>query len=361
MATEVLRVADQAALHKELTRAGEILRAGGLVAFPTETVYGIAVSEEHPEAVERLYRLKGRPRSKPMTTMVADMAEVFDRCTNVSPTARALMRRFWPGPLTIVLPGEGGRMHGFRLPSRPLARGLVREAGVPLLVPSANISGQPPATTAEEVLRQFPSELDLVIDGGPAEAGIASTVVQVVGDRIEILREGSIPESRLRDPHGGTILFVCQGNTDRSPLAVALLRRRLARHLGLPESELEARGYRIRSAGIAAEAGKKASLNARRVAQEWEGEPLDLSSHRAVKLTGDMVESASRIFCMERDQREQILAFYPERERDVLLVDPEGRDIADPAGSPLAEYRRLAKRLDAAAALILWTLVRTAQ
>lgn len=359
MATEVINVADRSARSDELEHAGEILRKGGFVAFPTETVYGIAVAADLPDAVEGLYQLKGRPRSKPMTMMVAETAPVFDRCKEVTPTARDLMRRFWPGPLTIVLP-TNGTWTGFRLPDHPMARGLVREAGVPLLVPSANRSGLPPATTREEVLEQFPTELDLVIDGGPADVGVASTVVRVHGEEIDVLREGAIPETRLRDPFKATVLFVCQGNTDRSPLASALLRRRLAKHLGVADDQIESKGYRILSAGLAAKPDKPASVFARQIARTWPEGPLELDGHRSQPLSSELVEQATRIFCMERDQREQILAFFPHRENDVLLIDPEGSDIRDPVGRPYEAYHRLANRLDAAASLLAYGLLREA-
>ncbi len=358
MATQVFSVIDRSARREELERAGEILRRGGLVAFPTETVYGIAVAADLPDAVDRLYALKSRPRSKPMTILVADTGPVFDRCPRVSPAARELMRRFWPGPLTLVLTDRDGHWTGFRLPDHPLARGLVRQAGVPLLVPSANLSGRPPATTAAEVLEQFPKELDLVIDGGPAIGGTASTVVRVDGDEIDVLRESAIPEQRLRDTHRATVLFVCHGNTDRSPLAAALLRRRLARQLGVADEQVEAMGYRILTAGVGARPGKPASVSTRRIARGWEDGPLDIEGHRSRALTTDLVESATRIFCMEPEQREQILAFFPHRERDVLLIDPEGRAVADPAGRPFDHYQRLARRLDAAAQLIALGLLR---
>jgi protein-tyrosine phosphatase len=358
MATEVLRVLDRSALDRELARAGRVLRRGGLVAFPTETVYGIAVSAELPDSVERLYRLKGRPRGKPMTVMVAEVAPVLERCPDLSATARALMKRFWPGPLTLVLPDRDGHLTGFRLPAHSLARGLVREARVPLLVPSANPADLPAATTAEQVLAYFPDQIDLVIDAGPAEGGVSSTVVQVVGDEVEILREGAIPEARIRQPGQQTILFVCRGNTDRSPLAAALLRRRLSVALGCPEADLEARGFRVLSAGVEAREGDGPSANARRIAREWPEGPLELEGHRARKLSGDLVNEATRVFCMERDHRDQILAFFSHREADVFLVDPEGGDVADPAGQPHAVYKKLASRLDAAAALIAGTLVR---
>jgi len=357
MATEVLRVLDRGALDEELARAGAILRKGGLVAFPTETVYGVAVSAELPEAVERLYELKNRPRNKPMTLMVASTTPVRERCSNIPRAAVDLMKRFWPGPLTLVLPDKAGGLAGFRLPSHPLARGLVRAAGVPLYVPSANLSGNPAPTTAEDVLRDFPDELDMVIDGGPAQGGVASTVVKVVGDDVTVLRAGSVAEWRIRAPRWANILFVCKGNTDRSPLAAAVLRRRLAMQFNCRENELEEKGFRVESAGVAAEDGRRASRKARRVADEMFDPSLNLDDHRSQKLTEELVEQSSRIFCMERDQREQILAFFPHRERDVFLIDPEGGDISDPAGGPYPEFRKLARRLDAAATIVAGSLV----
>ena len=362
MATEVLRVLDRAAEPADLARAGRLLREGGLVAFPTETVYGIAVSAHRPDAVERLYALKGRERGKAMTMMLADTGPLFERCPQVPAAARALMKRFWPGPLTLVIPDPEGRLCGFRLPASPLARGLVREAGVPLLVPSANLSGQPPAVTAEQVLEQLPVGLDLLIDGGTTEGGVASTVVKVtVGpdgkDVLEILREGAIPEARILLPGGANILYVCTGNTDRSPLMAAIVRRRLAEALRVKESELPARGFQIQSAGLAAQEGRRASVNVRKVGREWPGGPLDLEGHVARRVTRELVECATRIYCMERAQRDQILAFFPHRERDVSLLDPELADIDDPDGMGLSEFKRLARRLDAVAALHVGGLV----
>jgi tRNA threonylcarbamoyl adenosine modification protein (Sua5/YciO/YrdC/YwlC family) len=366
MPTQVLRVEDRSALHAELARAGAILRAGGLVAFPTETVYGIAAAASLPQAVERLYALKGRSRDKPTALMVSDVAEVRARCPRIPRAAERLMARFWPGPLTLVLRDAEGRMTGFRLPGSPLARGLVREAGVPLLVPSANRASHPPATTATQVLSEFPEGLDLVIDGGPAEGGVASTVVRVAealpgegaddddapDGRVDVLREGAIPSSRILDAGSVSVLFVCTGNTDRSPLAAAMLRRRLAQRLGCPESALEAHGLVVRSAGVEAVEGRPASPSLLRVAKEAPGGPLDLSSHRSRRLTEGLVEQATHVFCMERRHLEEVLAFFPLRAKDVRLVDPEGRDVDDPAGRGIPAYRRLATRLDAAAILL---------
>jgi L-threonylcarbamoyladenylate synthase len=353
MPTRVVSVADLTDVAAELARAGEVLRRGGLVAFPTETVYGIAVAATLPDAVERLYRVKRRPKSKPMTLMVADVAEVRRRCPKVHPVAERLMERFWPGPLTLVLRDAEGRMTGFRWPNHPLALGLVQAAAVPLFVPSANVSDNPPAVTAEAVLREFPNELDLVIDGGSAVGGIPSSVVQVDADgRVEVLRVGAIPESRLLDPSKVSVLFVCSGNTDRSPLLAAAFRRRIADRLRCAPDELEARGFVIRSAGTAAREGDRASDRAIKAAAEWPGGPLDLSTHRAEPLTERLLEESTHVYCMERLHLEEILAFFPARSGEVRLVDPEGRDIEDPAGQSPLVYRRLSARLEAAATLL---------
>lgn len=362
MATEVLRVLDRMADAADLARAGRLLREGGLVAFPTETVYGIAVSALRPDAVQRLYELKGRDARKPMTMMLADTGPLFERCPRVPAAARALMKRFWPGPLTLVIPDAEGRLQGFRLPASPLARGLVREAGVPLLVPSANRSGAPDPRTADDVLQQLPTGLDLLIDGGTTEGGVASTVVKVTTgadgqDQIEILRAGAIPEARILSTGGANLLYVCTGNTDRSPLMAAIVRRRLAEALRVKESDLPARGFQIHSAGLAAHEGERASVNVRKVGREWPGGPLDVETHAARRVTRELVENATRIYCMERGQRDQILAFFPHRERDVALLDPEQADIEDPHGMPLADFRRLARRLDAVASLHVGGLV----
>jgi L-threonylcarbamoyladenylate synthase len=334
MPTEVVRVADLADVERELRRAGDILRRGGLVAFPTETVYGIAVAATLPDAVDRLYRVKRRPTGKPMTLMVADAGEVRRRCRDIPPAAERLMERYWPGPMTLVLRDAEGRMTGFRLPNHPLALGLVRAAAVPLYVPSANISDEPPAVT------------------GSAAGGIPSSVVEVDGEKISVLREGAIPEALLLHPTRVSVLFVCTGNTDRSPLIEAALRRRLAERLGCTEAQLEARGYRVASAGTDARDDEPASERAMRAAAEWPGGPLDLSRHRARRLSEQLLGEATHVFCMERLHRDEILAFFPGRARDVRLVDPEENDVEDPHGQTALAYRRLASRLDAAAQLL---------
>lgn len=176
------------------------LRAGKLVAFPTETVYGVAVRADDPQAVARLRAAKRRPTEQPFVIMVADR-ETVDSLAQVSPRARALMQRHWPGPLTLILPARGdasGATVGVRLPDHPVALALLRAVGVPLATSSANRAGDPPPTDAAAVVAALGTELALVLDGGPCPLGRASTILDVTIDPPRILREGGVPRADLR-------------------------------------------------------------------------------------------------------------------------------------------------------------------
>ncbi len=193
MRTELLQAADP----EHLARAAEHLRAGRLVAFPTETVYGLGVRGDDEAAVAELRRVKGRPEGKPFALLVADPADM-ERWAAPGPGARRLAARFWPGPLTLVVPdGRGGQV-GLRCPALEAAQELVRLTGAPVAAPSANPSGRPPATNAREALAYFEGRIAAVLDGGPARMGVASTVVRVEGDSIDILREGALSEAEVR-------------------------------------------------------------------------------------------------------------------------------------------------------------------
>jgi L-threonylcarbamoyladenylate synthase len=187
------------------------LRAGGLVAFPTETVYGLGADATNADAVLSIYETKGRPRFNPLIVHVADlaMAETF----GVFPAlARDLARKFWAGPLTLVVPLRPG--HGLadvataglstvalRVPNHPVALDLLRAAGRPLAAPSANPSGKLSPTTAEQVTRGFAGKVP-VLDGGPCEAGVESTILAVNGDRLVQLRAGALPREAIADVTG---------------------------------------------------------------------------------------------------------------------------------------------------------------
>ena len=180
-----------------LAAAAAVLRSGGLVAFPTETVYGLGADATNPNAVERLNQVKGRPPEKPYSLHLYSPEQMRPYVSSVPAAAAKLIERFWPGPLTIVVPGRDGRTVGFRLPDHPVARAFFKACGVPVAAPSANRSGSPPPTDANEVLVALGGAVDCLLDGGPTRFGRESTVVEVVDGRVEVRREGAISKEAI--------------------------------------------------------------------------------------------------------------------------------------------------------------------
>jgi L-threonylcarbamoyladenylate synthase len=200
-AAEILDLSKQADTGRVVRLAAELLRAGKLVAAPTETVYGLLANADLPEAVERLSRVKGRADDRPYTHLIPDVAILEADRTKVPPRARRLISRFWPGPLTLVLRTEGG-WRGYRLPDHALVREILRTAGCRVVAPSANRSGSKEPLTAQDVARELGSEIELILDGGPCRIGRPSTVVRVDKGRCEVLREGAIGSEEIERAWG---------------------------------------------------------------------------------------------------------------------------------------------------------------
>jgi len=173
--------------------AAAALARGELVAFPTDTVYGLSAGQEH---VRKLYGAKDRPKEKRIPVLLSD-ASNLEASAIVTPAARALAHRFWPGPLTIVLVAPRRGTLAFRVPDHPLARRLIAASGGGLPVTSANRSGERDARTAEEVMAQIDGRIALVLDGGTTPGGVASTIVDCTTDQVKILREGAISEAEI--------------------------------------------------------------------------------------------------------------------------------------------------------------------
>lgn len=184
-----------------LARAAELLREGAVVAFPTDTVYGVGVSTAHPERLPALFELKRRPLDRRIPILLADLSQVGPDIV-VDERAQALAERFWPGALTVVLPGAEGRAsQAFRAPDHPVALDLIRAAG-PIFATSANISDEPDTLGADEVLIAFATSQDdlaAVVDGGAVPGGVASTVLDLSGAPARILREGPVGRRELAE------------------------------------------------------------------------------------------------------------------------------------------------------------------
>ena len=190
----------------DLSIAVEVILRGGLVAVPTETVYGLAGNGLDAEAVAKIYEVKGRPAIKPLSLLVPDLGVAGTVCLDIPEPARLLAGAFWPGPLTMVLPHNGtvpgivtagGSTIGVRCPDHPLTLGFLRLAGVPVAAPSANISDMPSPKSAEEVLDYFDGKIDCVIDGGVCTLGVESTIISLVSEPYKILRQGALSRDEI--------------------------------------------------------------------------------------------------------------------------------------------------------------------
>lgn len=192
--------------QEDLTEAAGVLSRGGLVAFPTETVYGLGANALDPQAVAGIFKAKGRPTDNPLIIHVADTAQVYEISDEVTVQAQRVIEAFWPGPLTLVLPKRPGvpdevtaglNTVAIRMPDHPVALALIKMAGVPVAAPSANSSGRPSPTTARHVMKDLQGKIDLIVDGGPCRVGVESTVLDMTHEPPVILRPGAVSREAL--------------------------------------------------------------------------------------------------------------------------------------------------------------------
>lgn len=190
-----------------LLQAADVLKEGGLVAFPTETVYGLGGNALLKEAAKRIYAAKGRPSDNPLIVHIAELKDIEPLVSRLSPEAKKLAETFWPGPLTMVLPKSdavpmettgGLETVAVRMPEHPVARELIRLCGLPIAAPSANLSGRPSPTTAEHCLRDLNHKIEAIVDGGACRIGVESTIVDMSGEKPVLLRPGAITLEMLK-------------------------------------------------------------------------------------------------------------------------------------------------------------------
>ena len=191
---------------EDIEPAATMLKKGGLVALPTETVYGLAADAENSGAVILLFEIKQRQREQLLSVLVSGMEMVENYCQNIPADAYALAEKYWPGPLTMILEdkgvvsalvNDGGDTLGVRCPDHPVTMAIIEKSGHALAAPSANLTGQPSPKTAQEVLDYFDNHIEGVLDGGPCQLGVESTIVDLTGEGPKILREGAIPGQEI--------------------------------------------------------------------------------------------------------------------------------------------------------------------
>lgn len=207
MKTVYTKITDLQSGQEQIEQAGRILREGGIVAIPTETVYGLGANALNGQAVKKIFEAKGRPQDNPLIVHIADFEQLAPLVKEVPDSAKLLAEHFWPGPLTMIfskadcIPTEtsgGLDTVAVRFPSHPVAQAIIRAAGVPIAAPSANLSGKPSPTTAEHVRNDMDGKIEMIVDGGECSVGVESTVLTLVGDHPVLLRPGGVTIEQIR-------------------------------------------------------------------------------------------------------------------------------------------------------------------
>ena len=192
--------------NNKLKEVAQIIKKGGIVIFPTETVYGIGANGLDEKAIKKLYDIKQRPTNKPISLLVANIEMINEIAKDITDIEYKIMEAFFPGPLTIILNKKdkvpnivsaNQNTIGVRMPSEIIARKIIEYANVPIATPSANISGKPSGTNVETIMKDFKGKIDCVVDSGDSKIGVASTIVKVINGKVHILREGSITKEQI--------------------------------------------------------------------------------------------------------------------------------------------------------------------
>lgn len=343
MKTEIIELDPQYPDLKQIAYCAKVIRRGGLVVFPTETVYGIAADFSNPQAMRRLREVKRRSEDKPFSILISQAGLISNYTSTTNPKLYKLIDACWPGPLTVVVPAkEVGETIGVRMPDHPVALKLVRESQCTIAAPSANIEGNAPPATSRDALKDLDGLVDVVIDGGDARIGTGSSVVDMTGDHPAVLREGVITQGDVdRVTEKKTVLFVCTGNSCRSVMAEYLLK----------DSVRGRHDVDVISAGTGVFLQSTASSETVAVLRE---EGIDAAGHLARPVNTILLKKADLIIVMTRAHRDQVLERVPEVEKRVYLLKefanipsngPVDLDIADPIGRPRDAYKECLREI----------------
>jgi protein-tyrosine phosphatase len=343
------QVADPHAVIGSIVQA---LQSGRLVGLPTESGYGLVASGLSAAAVEQLRSVQP---DQPCTLAVRGAAEARSWAPGLSPLGQRMVRRFWPGPLTLqvrdaeqgllsrlsadvrrhISPDQALRM---RAPAHEAILEVLRQLAGPLLLASPAAPAQSPS----QLLEAAGDHVSLVLDDGPSSFAEPPTLVEVNGSSWQVLQPGVLSAELLQAKLGCLIVFVCTGNTCRSPLAEALCKKRLADRLGCAVEELPARGFFVCSAGLAAMIGGGAAPEALEVARVY---GADLAGHQSQALSRELVAQADYLVAMTQSHVQAIAErFAPQGVRPRLL-DPQGGDLADPLGGDQEVYNDCGKQI----------------
>jgi protein-tyrosine phosphatase len=345
-------------------RAVQALVEGKLVAFPTETVYCVAASALNEDAVRRLNAVK--PDDRPLELGVKSADEALDYLPTMGKLGERLARRCWPGPVTLMLEDRCTDSLLSQLPNS-VREVLCQDGTVSVRVPAHSViletlrllpgpiaitdapGPEGEAHTALQVLEGLDDKVQLILDDGRSRYAQPASLVQVAGQNFELIRPGVVSEHTLRRLASLVVLFVCTGNTCRSPMAAAMFKQLIADRKGIKPAELPEHGVIVESAGIAAMMGSRPSAEAVTVMAEM---GIDLTDHESQPLTERLARQADFIFAMTKAHRQAIINEWPEIAPRTRLVSPDWTDVADPIGGPPELYKRCAEQIKAA--LVSW-------
>ena len=358
MTATVLDVYDSDDPQAIIAESVDRLNAGEIVAFPTETVYGIAAKSSDTAAVAKLFDVKARSTGKPMSLAIGCNDSLDNYAQNPTAIMYRLARRCWPGPLTMVIQASDqiaglsneslallapNNWLGLRVPSNEVLLSVLDQLNEPLVLTSANKSDQADATTAVEVAEQLDDNVQLILDGGPTKIGTPSTVIKVHERHVEILRSGALTRDQIRTALQLEIVIVCTGNTCRSPMAEMLLKQKLAAANGIPIERLPQHGIHVCSAGITANNGSPAADQAINVLGKQD---LDLTCHRSQPLSYALANSADLILTLSNSHQQAIVNEWPEFADKTSLLAHDGSSVSDPIGGSYEIYQQCAAQID---------------
>ena len=343
MKTEIIKLDSQYPDLRQIAYCAKVIRKGGLVVFPTETVYGIAADFSNPQAMKRLREVKKRKEEKPFSILISQIGLISNYTSTTNSKLFKLIYACWPGPLTVVVPSkEEGKTIGVRMPDHSIALRLVQDSQCTIAAPSANIEGGQPPSTCEEALKDLDGLVDIAIDGGTARIGAGSSVIDMTKENPVVLRGGVITQEDANRITGKkTVLFVCTGNSCRSVMAEYLL-----------QSQVQERDdVEVMSAGTGVFIQSAASSETLAVLAE---EGINAADHVAQPINTILLKKADLIIVMTRNHRSQVLERVPEVEKRVYLLKEfanipstgaESLDVPDPIGKSRGLYKECLREI----------------